>query len=86
MFQKIISEQLNLHLKRYNVLPAKQSGFRVGCGCASALVDMVDDAIGALDKVDFSVLLSLDFSISHKLLLSILHFFSLEINAIKVFS
>lgn len=50
VFEKFTSIQLNLHLKRYNVLPAEQFGFKAGYGCASALIDVVDDVIGTFDK------------------------------------
>lgn len=72
--------QMRGFLKNNNILPSKQSGFRSGYSCATALADVIDDLNRAMDKDKISILILLDFSkafdnINHKILLAMLKFF-----------
>lgn len=90
IIEKIIEEQLRRYLIEKKVLPPIQSGFRSGYSCTTALLHVVDDVSAAIDKGHCTILVLLDFSrafdtISHDLLLSILHYIGLTEDAIKFF-
>lgn len=79
VFEKIMELQIRVHLNINNILPIKQSGFRQGYSCATALLDILDDIIKASDESKISILILLDYSkafdmINHTILKSILHF------------
>jgi hypothetical protein len=46
----------------YNILPLKQSGFRMGRSNATALLDVVDDILEGWDVGEASILVLLDYS------------------------
>lgn len=86
IFEKILELQVREFLNINNILPLKQSGFRSGFSCATALADVTDDIIGAIDNNKISVLVLLDYTkafdmINHQLLFSILHFCGFEQNS-----
>lgn len=86
IFEKILELQIRKFLNCNNILPLKQSGFRSGFSCATALADVTDDIIGATDNSKISVLILLDYTkafdmINHQLLFSILHFCGFERNS-----
>lgn len=83
--------QLVKHLSTYEILPMHQSGFRQGHSCATALLKVSDDILKAYDSGQLSALVLLDFTkafdtISHRLLISILHFIGLGNNATYLIS
>lgn len=86
VFEKILELQIREYLNFYNILPLKQSGFRTGFSCATALSDVTDDIIEATDKSKISILILLDYTkafdmINHQLLFSILHFCGFDQNS-----
>ena len=79
VFERLVVDRVWEHLNDFNILPPRQSGFRRGFSCASALLDVMDDVIGAVDRGDIVALILLDFSrafdvLHHDTLLSILHY------------
>ena len=66
-------------LNHYSILPSRQSGFRTGYSCETALADVTKDVFRALDENKTSILVLLDFSkafdtLNHQLLLAILRY------------
>jgi len=91
IFEKIAAVQLREHLEQNCLLPVAQSGFRRGYGCSGALLQVVDDVIRASDNGLLSLLVLLDYSkafdtISHELLLAILHYIGLGDSAVTLFA
>lgn len=79
ILEKILECQISRFVNQNNILPIKQSGFRPGFSCATALADLTDDIIRAADDNKISILILLDYSkafdtINHQLLVSILHY------------
>ena len=90
VFERIVADQLWGHLNRFAILPEKQSGFRAGFSCTSALLDVTDDIIRDIDKKLVSALVLLDFSkafdrLHHATLLSLLHYIGLSRPAVDLF-
>ena len=79
VIEKIMKFQLCLHINEYDVLPVRQSGFRPGHSCTTALLDVTDDLFRDIDNKKTAALILLDYSkafdtINHEILLSILHY------------
>lgn len=79
VFEKIINNQIRVHLDEFNILPTHQSGFRSGHSCTTALLKVTDDIFTAIDQNNLCLLILLDYSkafdrIKHQLLLAIFHY------------
>lgn len=79
VLERIMNGQIVHFLNLNNILPVKQSGFRTGYSCESALSDITDDILKATDQNKISALVLLDFSkafdmLNHEVLLAILHY------------
>lgn len=90
VLEKIMESQLLVHINKYHLLPATQSGFHKGYACETALLHVTDNILNALDNNKFCVLILLDLSrafdtLDHSLLLSILHYIGLASSATKMF-
>lgn len=90
ILERIVEEQLRIHLEFNKILPTYQSGFRRGHSCLTALSRVVDDIVAAVDRCNVGVLVLLDYSrafdtISHKLLLHILTYVGLEKTSLDFF-
>lgn len=89
ILEKILDGQIRSFLDRFNILPLKQSGFRPGFGCETAMSDVVDDVLKACDDGKISALILLDFTkafdmLNHSILLSVLHYTGFGDRAIKL--
>ena len=89
VMERILNNQILDHLNLYHVLPEYQSGFRSGLGCSTALLNVTDDIIKAVDKGEATVLILIDYSkafdgLNHELLLAILHYIGFRENAISL--
>lgn len=87
LLEKVLNLQIQNHLKENNILPDIQSGFRPNHGCSTALLKVIDDILSARDTNKPTALVLLDYSkafdtISHRLLLAILHYFGFSADAI----
>ena len=90
ILERIVFEQLRVHLEAYNILPVNQSGFRSGHSCTTALLAVIDDVLRAVDDGEAVVLVLLDFSkafdtVHRGTLLAILHYIGLTDAAVKFF-
>lgn len=90
VLEKAVENQIRAHLEKYEILAEKQSGFRAGYSCCTALLDIVDDVIKATDQNKLTLLILLDFSktfdtINHNILLAFLHSTAFDISAITFF-
>lgn len=91
VIEKIVYSQLKSHVDQANVLPVRQSGFRPGHSTTTALLDVVDDMLGAIDKSEVTISIMLDYSkafdsIDHCLLLAKLNYYGLSKNALVWFN
>lgn len=89
ILEKCIDAQLRAHLTSNAILSDMQSGFRPGYSCSTALLHITDDIIAAADQDKLTVMVLLDFSkafdtISHDILLAILHYIGLTADAIQL--
>lgn len=89
ILERIIETQLRDHIAVNDILPSTQSGFRPGFSCGTALLSITDDIITEIDNKNSGVLILLDYSkafdtISHEILLSILHYIGLSFQAIEL--
>lgn len=90
VLEKAVSLQLAKYLEDNNILPQKQSGFRKGHSTSTALLDVVDNLLGAQDRGMVSILVLLDFSrafdsLNINLLLSKLSFYGFDERTTKWF-
>ena len=90
ILEKIVDMQARAFLNMYNILPAKQSGFRKHYSCATAMANVSDDILTAWDEGKLSVLILLDYTkafdlLNHEILLSILHFVGFSDETVKFF-
>nr|WP_253308766.1 reverse transcriptase family protein [Rickettsia endosymbiont of Ceutorhynchus assimilis] len=79
ILEKVMELQINTFLNNNNIIPSKQSGFRAGYSCSTALSDLTDDIVRAQDNSNASVLILLDYTkafdmLHHEILLSILKY------------
>lgn len=89
IFEKILTVRLIEHINENNILPLRQSGFRKGYSCCTALLDVVDTIVSNLDSGNSCVLILLDYTkafdkINHELLFAILHYIGLSEDAINL--
>lgn len=89
LIEKIMEMQLRQYLVQNNLIPTTQSGFRPGHSCTTALLDIVDDIIGATDRGMCTCLVLLDFSrafdtINYEMLKSILHYIGFSEDSVKL--
>lgn len=90
ILEKIMENQLRAYLAEKKILPKTQSGFRSGYSCTTALLQVVDDIIGATDQGLCTILILLDFSrafdtLNHEILLSLLLYIGLTKEAVTLF-
>lgn len=57
-----MEQQLVSYVSNNDILSAKQSGFRSGYSCTSALSDVVDDIVKARNKGHATLLVLLDYT------------------------
>lgn len=86
ILEKVMETQIRSYLSVTSILPIKQSGFRAGYSCGSALTDVVDDVVRAQDKNNATVLVLLDYSkafdvLNHILLILILKYIGFTVEA-----
>ena len=86
VLERVMNTQILNFLNINQILPVKQSGFRPGYSCESALCDITDDILKATNDGKVSVLVLLDFSkafdmLNHKILLAILNYIGFSENA-----
>ena len=62
VLEKILDNQLELYFQKNNIIPENQSGFSRGRSCNTALQNITDDIIGAIDQGKLTVLILLDYS------------------------
>jgi Reverse transcriptase (RNA-dependent DNA polymerase). len=79
ILEKVMEMQITAFLNANNVLPEKQSGFRRGYSCSTALSDLTDDIFKSRDNSEAMVLVLLDYSkafdtLNYDILKSILHY------------
>lgn len=89
ILERVMEAQIRRFVEDKKILPDKQSGFRSNYGCSSAMADVTDDIFRAIDDHKVCILVLLDYSkafdtISHQLLLSILHYYSFSQSAIDL--
>lgn len=89
LIEKIMEQQLIVHLSDNNIIPHVQSGFRVGHSCTTALLNVTDDILGAIDQGLCTVLVLLDFSrafdtINYRMFEAILHYIGLSEEAVTL--
>lgn len=89
IMEKVMETQLNSFLNDNNILPEKQSGFRSGHSCETALAEVTDSVIRSLDRSMASVLIMLDYSkafdtLNHELLLAMLKYIGLSDLALRL--
>lgn len=70
--QLLAKGQLGLNLLEVNLLDLAQSGFKPGCETGAIRVALMDDALLSVGRGQTSILILLDFSINHEILLSCL--------------
>lgn len=91
ILERILNSQMRAFLEFNKILPPKQSGFRGGYSCASAMADVVDEVIRARDSDRITALVLLDYTkafdfVNHKILLAVLHFIGFTGSAIALIS
>ncbi|CAH2010867.1 unnamed protein product [Acanthoscelides obtectus] len=81
--EKAIAIQVANYVFAHNIIPPRESGFRTGYSCSTALTDLVDDVIRERDAGNATVLVLLDYTktfdmINHEILVAILKYIGLE--------
>lgn len=72
LLQLLAKGQLGLNLLEVNLLDPAQSGFKPGCGSGAIQVALMDEALLSAGRGHPSILILLDFSTNHEILLSCL--------------
>lgn len=72
LLQLLAKGQLGLNLLEVNLLDLAQSGFKPGCGSGAIQVALMDEALLSAGRGHPSILILLDFSTNHEILLSCL--------------
>lgn len=70
--QLLAKGQPGVTLLEVNLLDLAQSGFKPGCGTGAIRVALMDDTLLSVGRGQTSILILLDFSINHEILLSCL--------------
>ncbi|XP_059054939.1 uncharacterized protein LOC131848983 [Achroia grisella] len=83
VLERIVHLQVSYYLEANNILPPFQSGFRKRRGTITALLDVVDNVLAAMDKGNGTLLTLLDFSrafecLNINLLLSKLRYYGFD--------
>lgn len=91
ILEKILNQQLQVHLSQHKVLPENQSGFRRDHSCTSALLKITDDIFDACDNGLITVLILLDYSkafdtLDHSLLTSMFKYIGMSQRASDMIS
>lgn len=91
ILERVMEEQTRVFINNFNILPLKQSGFRPGFSCATALADITDDIISDRDNNKITALILLDYTkafdfLNHEILISILHYVGFSQNAVGLIS
>lgn len=91
VLERVVDEQLRQYLRKHDMLPSHQSGFRPGYSCTTALLEITDDIFRAIDSKSLALVVALDYSkafdmLNHTLMLSILRYFGLGEAAISFFT
>ena len=87
ILEKILKAQINKFLNENNILPNKQSKFRGGYDCSTALAEVTDNIFRALDGNKAAILIMLDYTkafdmVNHTILLSVLNYIGFDISAV----
>lgn len=90
ILERIIYDQLKQHVQTNALLPHTQSGFRPGHSTVTALLDINDEYLAAIDKSMVTTAVMLDLTkafdcLNHEMLLAKLHFLGLASNTIAWF-
>lgn len=80
VLERIVYVQISQYISDNNILPSQQSGFREGHSTVTALLNITDNIIRALDKKLAVIMIALDYSkafdvIDHDLLVAKLKFY-----------
>lgn len=91
ILEKIMETQISNFLQINNILPERQSGFRPGHSCCTALSHVTDDIFKALDTDRACLLILLDFTkafdmVNHKILRSLLQHIGFSSDALRLVS
>lgn len=86
ILEKVMERQINSYILAHNIIPEKQSGFRNGFSCSTALSDILDDVMTARDKSEAAILVLLDYTkafdmIHHEILIAILKYIGFTNNS-----
>lgn len=89
IFEKILTARIIEHLNAHNILPLRQSGFRKGYSCCTALLDVVDSIMSSLDSGNSCVLVLLDYTrafdkVNHQVLFALLLHIGLSQGAVDL--
>lgn len=90
VLERIVHNQLMLHIRNNNILPSNQSGFRSDHSTTTTLVNVTDDFLQAIDNSQVTTSVLLDYTkafdcLDHELLLSKLTYFGIHSNSINWF-
>lgn len=90
VLEKVVSQQVTEYVETCYILPKYQSGFRKYHSTTTALINLVDNIIRAVDKRDAVTLVNVDYSkafdkISHKLLCAKLKYYAFDDISISFF-
>jgi hypothetical protein len=91
ILEKVVCKQMVNYLNANNILPLKQSGFRIGRSTATALLDVVDDILEGREVGEASILVLLDYSrafdtVNSSLLMAKLTYYGFDAPSLKWFS
>lgn len=87
--EKVLQLQLQQFLQKSEILPERQSGFRPGYSCSTALLNLTDDILSATDQGLLTLLIMLDYTkafncINFEIMLAILHYIGLSDSAVNL--
>jgi hypothetical protein len=78
VIEKAVLSKLNVHASTHNLLPKNQSAYRRFHSCESALLRLVNDILGGMEKQEVTAMIAIDLSaafdtVDHDILLDVLH-------------